>query len=92
MLMNFGKLLLSACALVLLATGCAPTMRMVTASHWSNGDTLYLAYAEKTGTSIVPKVKKCSRQANNQLQCADQEKINPLLDPDAEAAPVVSAK
>lgn len=82
MRLNPGKLLLSFCAVALLASGCAPTMRMVTASHWTNGDTMYLAYAEKTGSSIVPKVKKCARQANNQLQCADQEKINPLLNPE----------
>lgn len=91
MRLNIGKSLLAFSAIALLGTGCAPTIRMVTATHWGNADNMYLAYAEKTGSTIVPKVKKCSRQANNVLQCADQDKINPLLDPDAPAA-VADAK
>ena len=82
MRLTLGKLL-AVPAIALLGTGCAPTIRMVTATHWSNSDTMYLAYAEKTGSDITPKVKKCKRESNNQLACADQEKINPLLSPES---------
>jgi len=83
MRLTYGKLLLAIPALTVLMTGCAPTIRMVTATHWSNADTYYMAYAEKTGSDITPKVKKCKRETNNQLACADQEKINPLLTPES---------
>ena len=81
MRLTFGKLLLAVPAIALLSTGCAPTMRMVTATHWTNGDTMYMAYAEKVGMDITPKIQKCARQSDNKLACSDQAQINPLLQP-----------
>ncbi|MFN7134284.1 MAG: hypothetical protein ACK4N5_19550, partial [Myxococcales bacterium] len=64
-------------------TGCTSTKRFVTSIYWNNADTVYVAYTEETkalfSTTFEAKVKKCSRQDNNALQCAEQTALNAEL-------------
>lgn len=60
------------------ATGCA-TSRRVTALHWYDETTLFVAYSEAQGADSVAKVKRCTIAADNAVSCAEVEQVNRLL-------------
>ncbi len=58
-------------------SGCI-TSRAVTAAHWHDEETLYVAYLETT-TESEAKVKLCKVQPDNSLKCEDQAALNKEL-------------
>lgn len=68
-----------------LATGCGVPKRFVTTQAWmgNSADVLYVAHVEAVGgfsaATSTAKVIKCSRRADNSLDCTDQEALNTVL-------------
>jgi len=86
---SLRRLLLALGATVALAgltsSGCA-AKRYVTATHWHNPDTLFVAYREVEGTSDEGRVKVCRRQPDNRLECKQLAPVNRLLQPTTDKA------
>lgn len=76
------KKLLIACGALVAMSGCL-NAKFVTARTWVGGDTLYVAYTDYNKTlfssTYDAKVLRCNRQANNALQCSDEQQLNTLL-------------
>ena len=63
-------------------SGCATVKaRIVTAEHWHNNNTFYVAYSETDGTSVTANLRKCNISDDNQVACEEQQEVNTLLNP-----------
>ena len=72
--------LCAVCVAVSLLSGCVP-LRKVTASHWKDNDTLYVAYTEQEGVDSYAKVQICTVTEENALACEEAAVVNTALNP-----------
>jgi hypothetical protein len=76
------------------SVGCGSTARYVTAEHWHDDNSFFIAYSEynktnyvvTSGGSSTAHVMLCRAGADNTASCRPQVAVDRLLNPDEEIA------